>query len=97
MPQTLSGRRVIAEQCTLHFEVLDNAFDNEVAVGELTEMIGDRNSAEDGLALIFGQTSLGDVSSKTRVDLLEYGVSASLGARPHDDFEFCTRHHFGQA
>lgn len=59
-------------------------------------MIGDRNAAEDGLALVFGETSFGDVPSQTRVDLLEHGISASLGARPHDDFEFCTRYYFSQ-
>ena len=86
----------LIKQRTFHFEIFNNAFDNEVAVGELIKTISDRNAAEDGLTFVLGQTSLSGVSSKTRVDRVEHGVSASLSARPHDDFKFCTGHHFGQ-
>ena len=46
----------LGEQRPLDREVLDDALDDEVAVGEVAEVVGGRDAAEDGVAL--GRSSL---------------------------------------
>ena len=54
----------LGEQLLLDGEVLDDALDDEVAVGEAAEVVGGADPGEDGVALVVVELALGDLACR---------------------------------
>ena len=79
-PLGLDDLLEFGEQRSLYFEIFDDALDDEIAVGELSEMVGYRDTAENRLAFLFGHAFLGDLACEPGTHLCQNGISAGLDA-----------------
>ena len=86
----------VFEQVALGAHVLDDALDDEIAIAEIVEVVGDGDPPEDRLALVLGQALAGHLLGESGIEAVQHGVGAGLGARAHDDVESGAGGDFGE-
>ena len=86
----------LGEQLALGGEVLDDALDHEVAVGEPAEVVGGGDAGERGVAVGLLELALGHLPVEVAGHAGHDGLGALLAARSHDHVEAGAGGHLDQ-